>query len=53
MSQDDVAASCGITQGYLSAVENNKKSPTFRVLCKIAEALEVCPKELIRCNCKD
>lgn len=52
ISQNKLAAMCEISQGYLSALEKNTKSPTFRMLSKIAVALEVCPKVLIKCTSK-
>ena len=48
LTQKDLSLRAGISQGYLSALESNKKSPTYRNLCKIARALEVCPCELIK-----
>ena len=46
ISQSKLAKMAKISQSYLSELENNKKSPTLRVLCKIAEALNVTPSEL-------
>lgn len=47
MSQTQLAKKAGISQSYLSELEINKKSPTLRQLCKIAEALNVEPGELV------
>jgi len=38
---EQVAFIAGISKSYLSAILRCKKSPTIRVLAKIAEALEV------------
>lgn len=47
LSQMELAKKSGISQSYLSELESNKKSPTLRLLCKIAEALNVQPEELV------
>jgi transcriptional regulator with XRE-family HTH domain len=47
MTQIKLARKAGISQSYLSELESNKKSPTLRQLCKIAEALGVMPGELV------
>lgn len=47
ISQTNLARMAGISQSYLSELESNKKSPTLRELCKIAEALKVHPGELV------
>jgi len=47
MSQSELARKAGISQSYLSELESNKKSPTLRQLCKIANALGVHPGELV------
>lgn len=47
LSQNALAKMVGMSQGYLSELESNKKSPTLRQLCKIAEALDVEPSELV------
>jgi transcriptional regulator with XRE-family HTH domain len=53
LSQHELAAKVGISQGYLSELEKNMKSPTVRMLYAIANALEICPKELLECHCKE
>jgi len=40
-TQGDFALECGITQTYLSQIENNQKEPNLSVLKKIAEKLIV------------
>jgi transcriptional regulator with XRE-family HTH domain len=47
VSQTQLAKKAKISQSYLSELESNKKSPTLRQLCKIAEALDVLPGELV------
>ncbi len=47
LSQNELAKKVGMSQGYLSELESNKKSPTLRQLCKIADALGVDPRELV------
>jgi len=46
LTQMELAIKANISQSYLSELEYNKKSPTLRQLCKIAEALSVHPHEL-------
>lgn len=45
-TQTELAKKAHISQSYLSELESNKKSPTLRQLCRIAEALSVQPEEL-------
>lgn len=47
LSQSELARIAGMSQSYLSELESNKKSPTLRQLCKIADALGVHPSELV------
>jgi transcriptional regulator with XRE-family HTH domain len=47
MSQTELAKKAHMSQSYLSELESNKKSPTLRQLCKIADALNVSPGELV------
>lgn len=47
LTQKKLAELAGISQSYLSELEVNKKSPTLNKLCKIAEALEVKPGDLV------
>ncbi|MBO0572576.1 helix-turn-helix transcriptional regulator [Clostridium botulinum] len=50
ISQNKLAKSIGISQSYLSAVERELKSPTVRMLYRIAEELDICPRLLIECT---
>lgn len=47
ISQKELAERLNISQGYISEIEKNLKSPTVRVLYEIANALEVCPHSLL------
>lgn len=47
LTQTQLAKKAKISQSYLSELESNKKSPTLRQLCKIADALNVTPGELV------
>ena len=49
ISQKDLAIKLGITQGYISKVENGIESPTVRMLYRFADALEICPRLLLFC----
>ena len=48
LSQEDLAFECGLHRTYISQLERGLKSPTVRVLCAIAQALNVEPDELLR-----
>lgn len=50
ISQNQLAKKIGISQSYLSAVERGLKSPTLRMLYRIAEELNICPRLLIECT---
>lgn len=46
LTQDDLVAKVGLSQGTLSALENGRQSPTRKTVAKLARALGVRPKEL-------
>lgn len=46
LTQSGLANKVPMSQSYLSELESNKKSPTLRQICKIADALNVHPSEL-------
>ena len=41
IAQVDLAKETGITQAYLSGIENNKREPNLSILKKLSETLEV------------
>ena len=41
MTQEELSQKSGISESYISELENNLKMPTILTLCKLAEALEV------------
>ena len=47
MSQDLLSEKVEISPGFLSEIENHKKTGTFDTFAKIAEALDVEPYELL------
>lgn len=47
MTQKELATKIGISQNYLSELENGKYDIKLSLLCKIANALEVFPFELV------
>jgi len=49
ISQKALAERTQTSQGYISEIEKNIKSPTIRMLYHISEALEVCPCMLLPC----
>jgi|SRR4051794_24153226 transcriptional regulator with XRE-family HTH domain len=49
-TQDKLASELGITQGMLSDIENDKVSPKWDMITKIAEQLEVPILNLLPCH---
>ncbi len=45
-SQVNVAASAGISQGYLSQLEQDEREPTLSIAARLAQALDVSLDEL-------
>jgi len=60
-SQNELAKKVRTSQGYISEIEKNIKSPTIRMLYNICVALEICPCMLLpciieyrnKCECED
>ncbi|NFQ84137.1 helix-turn-helix transcriptional regulator [Clostridium sporogenes] len=50
ISQNKLAKKIGISQSYLSAIIREEKSPTLRMLYRIADELDVCPRLLLKCT---
>lgn len=50
ITQLELAEQAGITQVYLSYIENGHKTPTLKTLQKLAKALEVDIGELIQAS---
>jgi transcriptional regulator with XRE-family HTH domain len=48
-SQKELAEKIQTSQGYISEIEKNIKSPTIRMLYNLACALEICPRLLLSC----
>ena len=55
ISQKKLSKDLKISQGYISSIESGLKSPTLRMLYKIANYLQICPCLLLSCkiNCKN
>ena len=53
MSQQDLADDSGITKSQIARIERAKINTTVRTLIKIANALEIEPKDLLYFNIKD
>lgn len=49
VSQKELAARTQTSQGYISEIEMNIKSPTIRMLYRFADALDICPRLLLPC----
>ena len=48
MTQEELSRKSGISESYISELENNLKMPTILTLCRLAEALEVDISELYK-----
>lgn len=47
LSQKDLADYVGISQAYISKIEEEKRQPTFRIVVLIAKALNITMDELL------
>lgn len=55
ITQEELANRCNLSQSYISELENNSsthKSPTLNTVRDIAIQLDVCPKDLLVCDCE-
>lgn len=50
LTEKELAHKVGISQNYLSELENNKYDIKLSMLCKIAKALDVNAKALFQCK---
>lgn len=50
LSQLKLAELSKVSYGYISELENGKKSPTVETVCKLAKALDCKPEELFKCD---
>jgi transcriptional regulator with XRE-family HTH domain len=48
LSQEAFAEECGLHRTYISQLEHGRKSPTLRVIARLALALEVRADELLK-----
>ena len=46
-SQGDIAKKLGVHRSYISGLERGKRNPSLLTINKMAEALDVAPKELV------
>jgi transcriptional regulator with XRE-family HTH domain len=51
LTQSQLAQLIGSSLGYIHEIEVGKKTPSLAMIYKLAHALEVCPKDLIKCEC--
>lgn len=52
LSQEDLANDCGIPKSQIARIERAKVNTTVRTLIKIANALQIEPKELLNFQSK-
>ena len=50
LSQLQLAKLSKVSYGYISELENGKKSPTIDTICRLAKALGCKPEELFSCE---
>lgn len=48
LTQSELAEKMNVTQGAISMIETGERKPSFDVLCRMAEVLDVTIDELIR-----
>lgn len=52
ISQAELVKKTGLSQSYISELESNIfENPTLKIINQIADALEICPLEILKCNC--
>lgn len=53
VTQEELAEKTGLSQSYISELENNnpRNNPTIKIIEIIAIALDVCPLTLLSCEC--
>ena len=47
ISQGDIARDLEVSRGFISIIENGKTNPTLATIQKLADALQVSPKDLL------
>ena len=47
MSQEEMALSIGFDRTYISILERGKRNPSLFTICKIADLLNINPKDLV------
>ena len=53
LSQQDLANDCGVSKSQIARIEVAKINTTVRTLIKIANALDIEPKDLLNFNVKE
>ena len=47
LTQEEVAASAGVTREYVSMIESGKNSPTIQVFIRLCRAVKASPDEIV------
>ena len=47
MTQTELANACGVTQKMISAMENDRRNPSYELLIRLSKALGVTADEVI------
>ena len=53
LTQEELSFRTELSQSYISELETNSfvKNPTLSTINELAKALNVCPKDLLYCDC--
>ena len=53
LTQEELSFKTDLSQSYISELETNSNivNPTLSTINELAKALNVCPKELLHCDC--
>lgn len=53
LTQEELSFRTDLSQSYISELETNSKvvNPTLSTINELAKALNVCPKQLLHCDC--
>lgn len=46
MSQNELARKCEVDRSYISRLENNKKTPSIKIIRKLSDSIHVCPVQI-------
>jgi transcriptional regulator with XRE-family HTH domain len=53
LSQEDLADRAEIHRTYIGGIERGERNPTLMMICRLAEALEIRPSQLLESDAGD